>query len=135
MIESAFKYLESIKKTHSKVKHIVYKSLKIADYLIDASIQIDLKILLFRLRTSMINVKCNFKSNYEDSSCDLCDINLSQNQNHLLECDTIINNCPQLYENRDSLYSDLFMEVKKQVKVAKLFKEVLKTKLKLEESD
>ena len=83
----------------------------------------------------MINVKCNFSSRYEDLSCDLCNENELQTQEHLLNCSKIIKNCPQLYNNRIIQYSDIFGKVKKQHKAVQLFSEILKIKEKLEEND
>ena len=84
----------------------------------------------------MINVKANFKSQYEDNlECNLCEVHEPQTQEHLLFCNTIINNCSQLQDKINIQYSDLFMEVEKQKRCSQLYKEVLKTKLKLEETD
>ena len=134
--DCAFNYLEVIKQRHTKVKHIVYEKLKIADYLVDPSIHINEKYMLFRLRTSMVNVKANFKSQYQDDlSCNLCHEIELQTQEHLLFCNTIHKNCPQSRDNIDIKHSYLFMEVEKQVRCVKLYKEVLEIKLKLEETD
>ena len=56
----------------------------------------------------MVNVKCNFSHRYQDLLCNLCGKDEPQTQEHLLECSQIIDNCPQLYDNRNIRYSDLF---------------------------
>ena len=66
---SAFEYLNSIKTSHSKVKNIVYRKFKIARYLTESKFNIDDKILLFSLRTRMVDVKCNFKNGNIDILC------------------------------------------------------------------
>ena len=91
------------------------------------------KFLLFKLRTSMLNVKGNFSHSYEDISCDLCFGNEPQTQEHLLDCNAIIENCPQLYSNRNVSYGDLFEGPKRQLRCTQLFKHIIDAKEKLEE--
>ena len=75
---SAFLYLEALKGRHSKVKNIQYTKLEMATYLKDSKITTDIKQLIFRLRTRMVNVKDNFGTMYGDTSCDLCKLNVPQ---------------------------------------------------------
>ena len=84
--QSGFEYLEKIKFSHSKVKNISYRKLKIAPYLKESTIPIDKKQLIFALRTSMINVKANFGTMFGDTSCDLCGGGVPQTQQHLMVC-------------------------------------------------
>ena len=128
---SALKYLEDIKKSNTKVKDIVYEKLEIAPYLKDSSVPIENKFLLFRLRTSMIDVKCNFSSKYQDLYCNLCDKNELQTQEHLISCETIVDK--MLGENFGVIHSDLFMGVEKQLKASKLYTEILEIKSSLED--
>ena len=66
--ESAFKYLETIKLKHNKVKDIEYDGkLQIQNYLNDVNFDMEDKYLLFKLRTHMIEVKTNFKNQYLDT--------------------------------------------------------------------
>ena len=81
----------------------------------------------------MINVKGNFSHIYQDISCDLCGEDEPQTQEHLFECSEIINNCPQLFNNRNILYGDLFEGKRKQLRCTQLFKDILHTKQILEE--
>ena len=75
---SAFEYLKSIQATHNKVKNILYTKLHTAPYLIDSKFSIYEKLLLFKLRTRMVDVKCNFSNGLDDISCDLCDKNIAK---------------------------------------------------------
>ena len=118
---SAFEYLKSIQQSHTKVKHIPYKKLNIAPYLTDSRFHIDEKILLFKLRTSMSDVKGNFKNGLVDISCGLCQENEPQTQEHLLSCTELINNCQDLYNDREVEYSDLVQGVNKQLKCVRLY--------------
>ena len=132
VLDSAFNYLESLKQSHSKVENISYEKLKMAPYLKDSSVPIADKIMILKLRTSMINVKKNFSSMYNNTSCDLCDSNLQQTQRHLLSCSAITNNCSQLRNNIQVNYSDLFSSVERQQKCAQLYSKILETKERLE---
>jgi hypothetical protein len=124
--ESAFEYLQNIKLSHSKVKHIEYSGLDIAPYIKDTRFTADEKFCLLKLRTSMTLVKNNFRSRYPDVSCQ-CDGNLPQTQAHLLNCDIISENCPQLRNNTDVVYSDIFSEPDRQLPAVRLYAAVLET--------
>ena len=130
---SAFLYLEDIKERHSKVKNIQYTKLEMAKYLKDSKISTDIKQLIFRLRTRMINVKANFGTMFGDTSCDLCEFNVPQTQRHLLGCSAIVNSCSELQRSSDILYSDLFSGVEKQEKCAQLYSIIIQTKETLDE--
>ena len=116
---SAFTYLKGLQQRHSKVRNIKYSKLEVAPYLIDSHFKNDEKYLLFKLRTAMINVKANFSSIYENISCEICDDNEPQTQEHLLYCKEIINNCPILYNDRNTEYHDLFEATKTQLNCTK----------------
>ena len=72
---------------------------------------------------------------YEDISCDICGENVPQTQEHLIECKEIVNKCPELYNDRNTEYSDLFGGTRKQLKFTKLFKKILDTKLAIEDNN
>ena len=61
--------------------------------------------------------------------------NQVQNDIHLLECETIIDNCPELANNNETEYQDLFDSIELQVKAVKLFMAIYKTKQGIEEED
>ena len=125
--------MKNLQQTHSKVKHIKYNDLEIAPYLIDSNFKNDDKFLLFKLRTSMVNVKGNFSHSYQDTTCNLCQKDEPQTQEHLLECTELIKNCSQLFDNRNILYKDLFEGKRKQLRCTQLFKNILETKKLIEE--
>ena len=72
------------------------------------------KSLMFKLRTSMIDVKCNFKS---------C-LNGQQTPNHLLQCPVVRRNCLELPSNTEVQYEDIFSEVDKQLAAVKLLSQL-----------
>ena len=136
--EVAFNYLNSLKSSHSKVQHIKYKSLEKQSYISNNSnFSIKETQLLFKLRTRMLNVKANFRNQFNnmDISCNLCDSGQEESQFHLLECQTIIDNCPELYDDVSVEYDDMFRKSSKQLKLVKLFQIILDTREKLKSED
>ena len=117
------------------MKNIVYKKFKIARYLTDSKFNIDDKVLLFCLRTRMIDVKGNFKNGFADISCSFCDQNEPQTQQHLLVCPKITKNCPELANNNNIDYSDLFKDTDRQLKCVRLFRKILDTIQKMSQED
>ena len=81
----------------------------------------------------MTNVKANFSKMYEDINCDLCTKNQIQNDSHLLECETIIDKCPELANDIETEYQDLFDVIQSQIKAVKLFMAIFKSKQGIEE--
>ena len=61
----------------------------------------------------MIDVKCNFSSKFEDTSCNYCMTNEDQTQEHLMRCTKILQQNP-LIDNNEVMYSDIFGGVDKQ---------------------
>ena len=131
--EAAFKYLNKIKSSHSKVKNINYEKVEIQPYLIDTNFSTKEKQLLFRLRTRMTNVKMNFSSSYQDLTCNLCSNEFLQSDFHLLECEMIIKECPKLSNDVSAEYEDLFGSLTEQLSIIKLYSSVFETKNLLEE--
>ena len=84
----------------------------------------DEKCLLFKLRSSMIHVKMNFSSMYQDLTCNLCDENMPQTASHLLNCTFFIKNFPHLDLNNVK-FKDLFGKISNQHKATKMFQELI----------
>ena len=72
--EAAFDYLNKLKIKHSKVNQIHYSSLKKQSYINDSNFSINDIKLLFKLRTRMLNVKANFRNQFNEINltCDFC---------------------------------------------------------------
>ena len=62
-------------------------------------------------------------------NCDLC--GEYESQQHLLECDVLIMECPDLFNDTIIQYEDIFGNENKQLSAVKLFKKVLETREKL----
>ena len=83
----------------------------------------------------MDDVKFNFKSMYNnDIACDLCPEGGMQDTAHLLLCQTLINNCPDLYNDVQVEYEQIFKGANDQLMAIKLYREVFKVKHKLSEN-
>ena len=133
--EAAFAYLEEIKMSHTKVQNLKYDSLKMQEYLY--KFQTRDAQLLFKLRSRMLNVRSNFRNFYkvQDVFCKLCNKDIEQTQAHLLDCETLINNCQDLYNDCDVEFEDIFEGPERQLKAAKLFQAVLETRENLYEDN
>ena len=132
--EASFKYLQKKKATHSKVEHIYHKSLKIQPYLKNNEFNIKDKQMLFKLRTRMTAVKANFKSMYQNIDCDLCDEGIPQTDVHLLDCNYLIENCPELEINNIVEHEDIFEEGPIQLQVTRIYSLLFDIKMKLDEA-
>ena len=93
--------------------------------------------LLFKLRSRMINVRANFRTYYDgmDISCKICQKETEETQAHLLDCETLMNNFKDLYNDCYTEYEDIFEDPEKQLTVTKLFQAVLDTRETLLEED
>ena len=86
-------------------------------------------MLLFQLKTSMDDTKNNFSSMYADVTCNLCDKDLIQDTAHLLYCQKLIDNCPDLFNDSTVEYDHIFKgTIKKQLAAVKLYAKIFKTK-------
>ena len=89
--------------------------------------------LLFALRSECVReCKANFRSYYKDSQeifCILCTEKKIDNQQHVLECKVLSNNCKseELVKNKIS-YEDIFKDTNKQKNVTALFMQLLQIK-------
>ena len=78
----------------------------------------------------MLEVKDNFKNKYKnDLYCDLC--GKYEDQQHLLTCQILIDNCKALYDDSTVQYEDIFCTEVKQLPAVKLFVIVLEVRQKL----
>ena len=83
--------------------------MKIQHYLkSNNSLTDDEKCSLFKFRVRQIEVKCNYKNKYVNLKCELCTSNCQDDQYHLLQCETMIDNCKNLANNLEIEYEDIF---------------------------
>ena len=123
--EAAHSYLLQEKERLSKLKNLS-SEYQLKEYLQTNRLSTSEKQLLFKLRTRMIPVKCNFPSMYKDDlSCRLCNSNTNESQEHVLFCPGLVT-----HTNEDSVkYMDIFdQDLDKQVKAVKYWNLLLKTR-------
>ena len=133
IVEASYIYLEKIKESHSKVKEVTHKVLKIQPYFQNLNLSYKEKQLLFKLRTRMTNVKSNFKSMHTDISCKFCKKDTPETDAHLLDCLFFINSCSQLNEDNIVEHEDIFMDIEAQIRVTKIYKFIFEIKAEQEE--
>ena len=101
--QEAFKYLQQVKSTHTKVLHIQYARLEIQSYFLPNKMPTTLAKFTFLCRTRMVQVGANFKGGNNFPVCPLCKVQYDC-QKHLLDCtklteaNTICSELPQ-YDN------------------------------------
>ena len=124
--EAAHSYLIQKKEKLSKLKNMS-PNYQLKEYLTTNRLSTSEKQLLFKLRTHMIPVKCNFSSMYKDDlSCRLCDFNTDESQEHVLICPTLAT-----HSNVDSVkYMDIYddQNLEKQVNAVKYWSTLMKTR-------
>ena len=85
--------------------------------------------LLLNLRSSFVN---EFKSNFFTSSCPVCNIN-SDTQQHALLCTELKNYIKKedLVSLSGVVYTDIFSDTLKQLKVTQVFDMIIQTRVRL----
>ena len=126
--KNAFRKLERMKQTHSKVKDIKHIKLKMQDYFLPNSIKnvtMQEIQLIFQMRSKVINLKLNMKSRYETLECQACLLE-NESQQHVYECE-------QIWSKRDikniekPMYENIIWgNVIQKIKVARIFNENMK---------
>ena len=132
ILSKSFQYLQNIYIKQSKLKYLSYNKLETQKYLVSSKFTDENKALLLRLRTRMIDVTDNFKNKYINTDL-LCALKCGEyeDQQHLLDCQVLIDNCEALYDDSIVQYKDLFSSEAKQLDATKLYCKVLETREKL----
>ena len=113
---NAIKYLEDIAKTNSKSSNILNSKFEIREYFSDRRFSKEDVQLLFSLRTKMVEVKQNFKNQYENLNCRICkDKESVENEEYLLECEVL--NKEKIKEIK---FSDVNGDLEKQLAAVKV---------------
>ena len=105
--KGAFRYLQRIKTSHTKVLHIQYDQLRMQKYLLPHSMPIQLAKFTFLSRIRMLQVGANFKGSNPNPVCPLCKSSYDS-QNHLLVCPSLIENDEICKEMPN--YDDIFCQ-------------------------
>ena len=123
--EKALEYLNGIKQNQSKMNNIVYKELKMQEYLVNNKTSIKQKKLLFSLRTKMVRVYRNYGSQQ------LCPLGcgLADTQENLLQCSVIKMNCFAVLINQEVKHCDIYgTDGDKMTNAVKLFDKAITTR-------
>ena len=113
--KAAFEYFMNLKANHTKLDKLTYTKLKLQDYLSSSLITHKQKELLYLLRSSCYNVKCNFKKLHRNNLACVLGCPQSEDQYHAFtQCQPIIDKI----KNVDSLqYSNIFGPIHDQLEV------------------
>ena len=106
MKKVACRYLNEEKNRKSKILNLKYSELKIQNYFITNKINSKRIIILFKARTRMLNVSHNYGQKIQ---CPLCKIE-EDDQEHLLNCIIIKLASPEILNNIDIKYTDVFSD-------------------------
>jgi hypothetical protein len=122
-------YLLKLKQNHVKTEHL-YPSDKMQEYLKTDQLSKSEKILLFKLRSRMIQIKGNFPECHRSNPhCELCeDETEDETQSHLLKCNSLLNH-PDLEQEIVTIKpNDIFNDLASQVKAVKVWKKILEVR-------
>ena len=111
---------------NSKCESLAKQDLRTEHYLVDKRFTRSECELLFALRTQMVpDIKKNFSSFYEDNMlCELCSDQVCSQQ-HLLSCVKL--RSEDVIPN-DIEYSDIYKNADKQLRIVRVFKQLLRTR-------
>ena len=123
-------YLLKLKDSHVKTEHL-YPCEKMQEYLKSVKLTKPEKILLFKLRIRMIDIKGNFQERHRGNlHCELCedeteDETEEETQMHLLRCQ-FLKKHPDLEQSISEIrYDDIFGDLDSQVKAIKVWKKIV----------
>ena len=126
--ENAFRKLENVKYTHSKVKDLKHTKLRIQEYFLPNGIMKITKEdvqLVFKMRCKVTIVKMNLKGQYENFECEACLLE-EESQEHVYKCEEIL----KQQNDKPEYERIMWGNVNDKIKVAKIFNEkinILKT--------
>ena len=126
ILKISLKKLDSKKQSHSKVKQLKHPRLITQSYLLpnDQKISKEEILLIFKIRSRVLNVKMNLPGMYDSFECEICEKN-DETQKHIYECTEIWKN-KEIFDDKIPEYEDVMTgNVKEQLKVAKIMKENL----------
>ena len=97
------------KSSHRKGKNLEYSKIETKEYLLTNKITVSQALLLFKIRSRMLEVKMNFKEKYLNNDqlllCKLCENDDLDEQSHFTRCSAVKNN-----QNLQFNYSNLFSQ-------------------------
>ena len=131
--ETSLLYLnnEKTSKNHTKVMHINHEELKMQDYLEPNSASVEESKFIFALRSRMVDIRCNFRGQYQDSDT-LCPVCHSEEdtQPHMLLCEDLLERNAVVLDTPQ--YEHLFgQDLRKKLEVSMILKKHFKKRKEL----
>ena len=133
----AFRYLQSIQESHSKIRNIKYSKLEIQPYLCSALFNKENIGMLFSLRSrSVRSIRNDFQEQYKPNlSCPLCSKHIDSLP-EILNCVKLkyeVQSLPEQTQHsiNQTKYEDIFLDVCKQKQATDTYTTLLKLREKL----
>ena len=127
------RYLNEIKRTHSKSNYLVCRKLEMAEYLNNPRFNTRQKQLLFKLRSRTLDVKCNFRGQFIDLWCISCGL-FPESQSHILQCPELVTKLNYLAGKTSCLNENcIYGDIEEQLKIVNIYSDLLEEREKLKE--
>ena len=125
----AVKYLQKLQHSHSKTSQLILKNFTPSEYLLSPDLNKEEVQTLYKLRNRMLDVKCNRKSFYTQNLwCRTCFL-FPESQQHLMQCITLVDRLKDSINFQTLDYNMIHGKPKDQVRIAKCYSIILKTRL------
>lgn len=127
--KAAFKYLQEKKDTHTKIKGIAYKDLKMQEYLESQLLTFEEASTLFNLRGQTINgIKMCAKTSFQNDPMCKVGCQIEDTIKHVFEC-------PRIRCEQNSSLSSVFSSIDKQKEAVTSFMQRMATRTSILEAD
>ena len=119
-------FLVTLQNKHTKTENLHLES-EMQKYLISSDISLTQKKFLFKLRSKMLKIKANFSSMHGDIlTCSMCrGLDTTESEFHLLRCPFLQKNESLKNEMTKIEFSDLYLDISKQIKVVRVFTKIM----------
>ena len=119
------KYLNDLKKLHSKSKNLSCEKVKQAEYIENTNFSTKEKRLLFKLRSKTLDVKMNFPGPNANFWCTSCGL-FPESQGHLLQCPAIVVHLGYIAGRTSKLNENLiYGKIEQQKVIIKIYSDIL----------
>ena len=125
--DEAFEFLKNQQLNQEKIKDIIYKELKIQDYLADGDRNISVSKMIFKARGKTLDIKSQKRWKYDDLQCTGCSQKIESGE-EIMQCEYLGSN--QLGAEYSWFFSDL---VSKKISAGKVIMKKLQKRKKLRE--
>lgn len=122
------KFLNNLKKKHSKSKFLDCTQQKTAEYLKNPRLSTKQKQLLFRLRSKTLDVKQNFSGQHKNLWCTSCGL-FPESQSHLLQCPQLVINLKYLTGKTSKLNENfIYGNIHQQEMIVNIYSDILEVR-------